>query len=113
MTEEMEVGWLRLSDESDLVLTNLHVFQRHDRGIFGESQVVIPRKAITSVLISWRRSRGLVVLGTILVLIWLGLMISRAGASFTTFFLGGVFNSVRLPFRRDLSMGSLLVLQTA
>ena len=76
MNEEMEVGWLRLRDESDLVLTNLHVFQRQDRGIFGESQVIIPRKAITTVQISWRRSRGLVVLATILLVIGLGLMIS-------------------------------------
>ena len=76
MNEEMEVGWLRLRDESDLVLTNLHVFQRQDKGIFGETQVIIPRKAITTVQISWRRSRGLVVLGTILLVIGLGLMIS-------------------------------------
>jgi hypothetical protein len=65
-----------LRDEGDLVLTNLHVFQRQDRGIFGESQVIIPRRAITTVLISWRRSRGLVVLGTVLLIIGLGLMIS-------------------------------------
>jgi hypothetical protein len=82
MTEEMEVGWLRLSDESDLVLTNLHVFQRQDQGIFGESQVIIPREAITTVQISWRRNRGLVVLGTLLVLVWLGLMVSASFSGF-------------------------------
>jgi hypothetical protein len=66
MKEGGELGWLRLTDKSDLVLTTLHVLQHQDRGIFGESHAIIPRKAITSVRLSWRRSRGLLVLGTIL-----------------------------------------------
>jgi hypothetical protein len=69
MKEGGELGWLRLTDKSDLVLTTLHVLQRQDRGIFGESHAIIPRKAITSVRLSWRRSRGLLVLGTILLVI--------------------------------------------
>ena len=58
MKEAGELGWLRLTDKSNLVLTSLHVLQHQDRGIFGESQAIIPRKAITSVRLSWR-SRGL------------------------------------------------------
>jgi hypothetical protein len=69
MKEGGELGWLRLTDKSDLVLTTLHVLQHQDRGIFGESHAIIPRKAITSVRLSWRRSRGLLVLGTILLVI--------------------------------------------
>jgi hypothetical protein len=75
MTDGGELGWLRLTDKSDLVLTTLHVLQHRNRGIFGESHVIIPRKAITSVRLSWRRSRGLVVLGTILLVIYVILMI--------------------------------------
>ena len=69
MKEGGELGWLRLSDKSDLVLTSLHVLQHQDRGIFGESNAIIPRKAITSIRLSWRRSRGLIFLGTILLVI--------------------------------------------
>jgi hypothetical protein len=69
MKEGGELGWLRLTDKSDLVLTTLHVLQHQDRGIFGESHAIIPREAITSVRLSWRRSRGLLVLGTILLVI--------------------------------------------
>jgi hypothetical protein len=61
-----ELGWLKLTDKSDLVLTSLYVLQHQDRGIFGESHAIIPRKAITSVRLSWQRSRGLIFLGTIL-----------------------------------------------
>src|SRR4030095_1375953 len=75
MKEGGELGWLRLTDKSDLVLTSLHVLQHQDRGIFGESQAIIPRKAITSVRLSWRRSKGLVVLGTTLLVIYVILII--------------------------------------
>src|SRR5438067_9620694 len=75
MNEGIELGWLRLTDKSDLVLTTLHVLQHQDRGIFGESHAIIPRKAITTVRISWRRSRGLLVVGTILLVIYLILII--------------------------------------
>ena len=69
MKERTELGWLRLTDKSDLVLTTLHVLQHQDKGIFGESHAIIPRKAITSIRLSWRRSRALIFLGTILLLI--------------------------------------------
>jgi len=75
MNEGIELGWLRLTDKSDLVLTTLHVLQHQDRGIFGENHAIIPRKAITTVRISWRRSRGLLVVGTILLVIYLILII--------------------------------------
>jgi hypothetical protein len=75
MKEGGELGWLRLTDKSDLVLTSLHVLQHQDRGIFGESHAIIPRKAITSVRLSWRRSQGLIFLGTILLVIYVSLMI--------------------------------------
>jgi hypothetical protein len=38
MKEGGELGWLRLTDKSDLVLTTLHVLQHQDRGMFGESR---------------------------------------------------------------------------
>jgi hypothetical protein len=69
MKDGGELGWLRLTDKSDLVLTTLHVLQHQDRGIFGESHAIIPREAITSVRLSWRRSRGLIILGTVLLVI--------------------------------------------
>jgi len=75
MNEGIELGWLRLTDKSDLVLTTLHVLQHQDRGIFGESHAIIPRKAITTVRISWQRSRGLLVVGTIVLAIYLILII--------------------------------------
>ncbi len=75
MKEGGELGWLRLTDKSELVLTTLHVLQHQDRGMFGESHAIIPRKAITSVRLSWRRSQGLVVLGTILLAIYVIFMI--------------------------------------
>ena len=69
MKEWGELGWLRLTDKSDLVLTTLHVLQHQNRGIFGESHAIISRKAITSIRLSWRRSRALIFLGTILLFI--------------------------------------------
>ncbi len=81
MNEGIELGWLRLTDKSDLVLTTLHVLQHQDRGIFGESHAIIPRKAITTVRISWRRSRGLLVVGTILLVIYLILIIGSISGS--------------------------------
>jgi hypothetical protein len=69
MKDGGELGWLRLTDKSDLVLTTLHVLQHRDRGIFGESHAIIPRKAITSIRLSWRRSRELIFLGTIFLVI--------------------------------------------
>ena len=38
MNEEFELGWLRLTDKSQLVLTTHHVFQHQDYGIFGENR---------------------------------------------------------------------------
>jgi hypothetical protein len=76
MEEEIELGWLSLSGKSTLVLTTLHVCQQQDRGIFGESQTSVPRSAITTVRISWQRSRALVLLGTILLVIYLLFMTS-------------------------------------
>ena len=69
MKDGGELGWLRLTDKSDLVLTTLHVLQHQDRGIFGESHAIIPRESITSVRLSWRRSRGLIILATVLLVI--------------------------------------------
>ncbi len=75
MNEEIKLGCLSLTDKRELVLTLRHVFQHQDRGIFGESHEIIPRRAITTVRISWQRSRGLVVLGTIFLITFLVLMI--------------------------------------
>jgi hypothetical protein len=51
MNEQIELGWLRLSDKSDLVLTSLHVFQYRNRGTFGEVKTMVPLPAITTVAI--------------------------------------------------------------
>jgi len=75
MNGESEIGWLRLSDKSDLVLTERHVFQQRDSGLFGESRTTIQRQAITSVRISWERSRALVALGALLIVIFLVFLI--------------------------------------
>jgi hypothetical protein len=75
MNQEIELGWLRLTDKSELVVTSVHLFQHQNRRIFGESQTVIPRNAITAVRIGWQRSRWLAFFGTILVLTYLALTI--------------------------------------
>ena len=100
MNEETELAWLKLTDKTNLVLTTLKVFQYQDRGIFGENQTVIPRKAITTVRISWQRSLGLVLLGTILLLTYLGLMI---GAS--------IAGPANLPFAEIFSSAAAAIVQ--
>ena len=77
MNDERELGWLRLSDKSQLVLTTGHVFQHQDYGMFGENRAIIPRRAITTVRLSWQRSRGVLVLGLILFLASLALIIAN------------------------------------
>lgn len=67
MKEETEIGWLKLTDKSVLVLTTRYIFQEQDSGLFGESRAIIPRRAVTSVRLSWERSRGALVFGLFLV----------------------------------------------
>jgi hypothetical protein len=83
MNEGSELGWLRLTDKSDLVLMTHHVLQQQDRGIFGQSHTIIARNAITTVRLSWQRSRGLLFVGTALLVAYLILMIGSiiAGAA--------------------------------
>lgn len=66
MAEEVERGWLKLTNDSNLVLTSRHVLQYTDRGTLGESRTIIPRHAVTTVRIGWRRSRTLVFLAALL-----------------------------------------------
>jgi hypothetical protein len=77
MSEERELGWLRLTDRSQLVLTTGHVFHHQDYGIFGENRAIIPRRAITTVRLSWQRSRWALVFGLILFLASLALIIAN------------------------------------
>ena len=77
MNDERELGWLRLSDKSQLVLTTGHVFHHQDYGMFGENRAIIPRRAITTVRLSWQRSRGVLVFGLILFLVSLTLIIAN------------------------------------
>jgi len=70
MDEETEIGWMTLADRSELVLTASYVVQRADRGIFGASQIVMRRSAITSVRVGWQRSRGLLVTGVALLAVY-------------------------------------------
>ncbi|HEY7322579.1 MAG TPA: hypothetical protein VIE89_33860 [Candidatus Binatia bacterium] len=76
MNEGVELGWLSLTDKSHLILTRLHVLQHQDRGIFGESHTIIPRQAITSIQLNWRRSHSLIFLGTIFLVISVILIVS-------------------------------------
>jgi hypothetical protein len=82
MNEEIELGSLKLTDKSELVLTTLHVFQHEQKGILGEKQTIIPRNAITTVRLGWERSRWLAVLGTVLFVVSFVLMISFKVADF-------------------------------
>ncbi len=75
MNEEIEVAWVRLADNSDLVLTSLYVFQHKDAGIFGESKAIIRREAVSMVRVGWQRSRTLLTLGSLLLAVFLGLMV--------------------------------------
>jgi hypothetical protein len=75
MNQEIELGWLKLTDKSELVVTSVHLLQHRNRRIFGESQTVIPRTAITAVRVAWQRSRWLAFFGIILVLTYLALTI--------------------------------------
>jgi hypothetical protein len=77
MNDERELGWLRLTDKSQLVLTTGHVFQHQDYGIFGENRAIIPRRAITTVRLTWQRSRSALLFGLILFLAALGLIIAN------------------------------------
>jgi hypothetical protein len=80
VTEESELGWLNLTDKTRLVLTSLYVFRHQDRGIFGASHEIVPLRAITTIRLSWRRSRGFIVLGVIALLAFLLLLISSMTA---------------------------------
>jgi hypothetical protein len=53
--EEIELDRLAMADGSNMVLTTRHVYQHKDSGWRGDSKVIIPREAITSVTIAWRR----------------------------------------------------------
>jgi hypothetical protein len=66
VAEEVERGWLKLTNDSNLVLTSRHVLQYTDRGTLGESRTIIPRHAVTTVRIGWRRSRTLLLLAALL-----------------------------------------------
>ena len=67
MKEESEIGWLKLADKSVLVLTTRYVLHEQDSGVFGESRAIIPRRAVTTVRLSWQRSRGALIFGLLLV----------------------------------------------
>jgi hypothetical protein len=70
MDEPIELGWLKLTDKSELVVTPLHVIHCQNRGLLGESQTAISREMLTAVRVGWQRSRWLMWLGTILVLVY-------------------------------------------
>lgn len=65
MADEVELARLLMADNSEMVLTTHHVYQRKDRGWRGEVRVVIPREAITSIKIEWHRNLGFIVGGVI------------------------------------------------
>lgn len=74
MIEEVELKRLLMRDKSELILTNLRVYQKK-RGFFGEKRTIIPREAITTVQIESKRIPYLVgwsvsLLISIFFLIW-------------------------------------------
>ena len=69
MTQEIELARLVMADSSNLVLTNQNVYQRTNRGWIGQTTVIIPRAAITSVKLEWRRSLGLLNFGLVLLIV--------------------------------------------
>jgi hypothetical protein len=81
MNQESELGWLNLTDNSKLILTSHYVFQQQDRGIFGESHEIIPLRAITTIRLTWRRSRALIVLGALTLMTFLFLLVSSITAA--------------------------------
>jgi hypothetical protein len=81
MNDESELAWLNLTDKTRLVLTSLYVFRHQDGGIFGASHEIVPLRAITTIRLSWRRSRGLIVLGAVALLAFLSLLISAMTAA--------------------------------
>ena len=76
MNDDIELGWLRLTNRTQLVLTTRHVFQQQDYGIFGENRTIIPRRAITTVRLGWQRSRWAMFFGFILLVSSLALIIA-------------------------------------
>lgn len=101
MSEQIELGWLRLGDKSDLVLTSLHVFQYKNRGMLGEAKTIVPLRALTTARISWHRSRVLLAAGILLLVVSLTLVID----SFITGFTG---TSLSFRVASLLQYGSLL-----
>jgi hypothetical protein len=64
--EEIELERLMMTDGSSVVLTTRHVYQDKDSGWRGDSKIIIPRQAITSVSLAWRRRSGFLFAGAIL-----------------------------------------------
>jgi hypothetical protein len=69
MAEELELARLLMADNSEMVLTTRHVYQRKDSGWRGETSVAIPRGAITSIKIEWHRNLGFIAAGVIVLAI--------------------------------------------
>jgi hypothetical protein len=69
MMQEIELARLLMADSSNLVLTNQHVYQRTNRGWIGQTNVIIPRAAITTVKLEWRRSLALLNFGLVLLMV--------------------------------------------
>ena len=69
MAQEIELARLSMADSSNLVLTNQNIYQRTNRGWIGRTNVMIPRAAITTVRLEWRRSLGLLNFGLVLLIV--------------------------------------------
>ncbi len=65
MAEDVELGRLSMADNSEIVLTTHHVYQRKDRGWRGEARTSIPRGAITSIKLEWHRNLSFIAGGVI------------------------------------------------
>jgi hypothetical protein len=76
MKEEIELGWLALADGSRLILTSFYVLHHQDKGAFGDHHEMLPLRGITTLRLSWRRSRALLALGVLLLVIFVLLLAS-------------------------------------
>lgn len=107
--KEIERARLTMADESQLILTDLHVYEHKKDGFSGGSKVVLSRKAITDVRIAWERSQAAIGFSIFFGLVWLFFSIGYVAFG-NSQFLEGLFSS-RLGFL--IRNGSLVVVVIA
>jgi len=90
MAEGIELGRLTMADNSYVILTKHHVYLHKDSGWRGDAIVIIPREAITSVRIEWRRHSGFLLAGAIVLATAVALQIFSFPLSLPFFAIPGL-----------------------